>query len=425
MFRRNLYLEKIEKELENHDEILFLIWARQVWKTSLLKSLIEFWYIKEENTLFLYWDKLFELWIEKSIDLENIVFSSIEKTKLLFLIIDEAQYIKNIWMILKIFIDQVRNWDFNFKIIVTWSGSLEIFRWITDSLIWRKKIINIYSLSFLEFLEYKWEKINNYTKNNFLSKEQLVKLNFYFKEFISYGWYPRVVMETVEEKKIEILNNLYSDYIYKDIWFYLKTDEIVYFDKFLRYISYWVCSTIIIEKIVKEVWINKKLVDKFLFLVENTFILKLIPSFYKNKQKEISKHKKAYFSDLWFLRKSLWISFIEWDIKWKFIENFVLLELLKYKENLEDIFFYSKRSQSEIDFILQDNFNWKISAIEVKSWSKDNIPIIFKSFLEDYYDIINKFYVINNNIIKKRELWNKEVDIISYLNLFREFLKIK
>ena len=205
----------------------------------------------------------------------------------------------------------------------------------------------------------------------------------------------------------------------------MKTDEIVYFDKFLRYISYWVCSTIIIEKIVKEVWINKKLVDKFLFLVENTFILKLIPSFYKNKQKEISKHKKAYFSDLWFLRKSLWISFIEWDIKWKFIENFVLLELLKYKENLEEIYFYSKKSQSEIDFIIQNNFNWKISAIEVKSWSKDNIPIIFKSFLEDYYDIINKFYLKNNNIIKKRELWNKEVDIISYLNLFREFLKIK
>jgi predicted AAA+ superfamily ATPase len=42
-------------------------------------------------------------------------------------------------------------------------------------------------------------------------------LNTYLDEFINYGSYPRVVMEKIEEKKLEILNNLYNDYIYKDI----------------------------------------------------------------------------------------------------------------------------------------------------------------------------------------------------------------
>jgi predicted AAA+ superfamily ATPase len=52
------------------------------------------------------------------------------------------------------------------------------------------------------------------------------------------------------------------------------------------------------------------LADKFLFLVENTFVINLVPAFFQNKQKELSKAKKIYFSDLGFLRKVLGISFI-------------------------------------------------------------------------------------------------------------------
>lgn len=423
MFKRKVYIEKISKELDNKNDILVLVWARQVWKTTILKSLIDFSYIKEDETLFLYWDELFEMWIEKSSDLKNIIFEKININKIKFLIIDEAQYIKNIGIILKILIDQVRKWDFNFKIIVTWSWSIEIFRWITDSLIWRKKIINIYSFSFLEFLEYKGFDVEKIINNDFLSIESINKLNFYFDEFISYWSYPRVIIEKNSESKLEILNNLYKDYIYKDIWFYLKEDEIVYFDKFLKYISWWVCSTLNINEIIGNIWIPKRMLERFIFLVENTFVVNFLPSFYKNKQKEISKSKKIYFSDLGFLRKILWISFINQDNRWKFIDNFVFLELLKYKTNLEEIFYYSKKSQSQIDFILQDWFTWNIKPIEVKSWSKDNIPIIFKSFLSDYREIIDNFYVVNNGIIKTRQLEEKDVLIISYLCLFKWFLR--
>jgi len=429
IFKRERYLKKIDNELWDKDNILFLIWARQVWKTSLLNSLIEFWYIKKNEYLFLYWDEIANKWIEKYWDLENYIFESIEKNKLKFLIIDEAQYIKNIWIILKILIDHVRRWDFDFKIIVTWSWSLEVFRWITDSLIWRKEILNIYSLSFLEFLEYKKFDFKLSFKNKNISQnisiDMLNKLDSYYQEFCLFWWYPKVVIEKSEEKKMKILNNLYSDYIQKDIWYYLKTGENIYFDKFLKYIWWWVCSAISVNKIVKDVWISKRLVDKFIFLVENTFVVNFLPAFYKNKQKEISKSKKVYFSDLWFLRKVLWISFIWWDNKWKFTENFVFLELLKYKSDIEEIFYYWKKSKAEIDFILKNDLTWKIYPIEVKSWSTENIPIIFKSFLQDYSDEIEKFYIVNKNTIKNRNIWEwelkKEIKIISYLNLFQNF----
>jgi predicted AAA+ superfamily ATPase len=91
---------------------------------------------------------------------------------------------------------------------------LETFRGITDSLIGRKKIIQVHSLSFMEFLEYKQFDIKSV---QVISLENKNILNAYLDEFISYGSYPRVVMENSLEKKLEILNNLYNDYIYKDI----------------------------------------------------------------------------------------------------------------------------------------------------------------------------------------------------------------
>ena len=110
------------------------------------------------------------------------------------------------------------------------------------------------------------------------------------EEFISFGSYPRVIISESQEEKLEILNNIYKDYIYKDyiykdISFYLKENELISFDKFLKFVSYGVCSSIKIEKIVWEINISRRLASKFLFLVKNTFVLNFVPPFTKNKQK--------------------------------------------------------------------------------------------------------------------------------------------
>jgi predicted AAA+ superfamily ATPase len=66
--------------------------------------------------------------------------------------IDEAQYITNIGIILKHLIDMVRAGTYSFKIIVTGSGSLNVFKGMSDTLTGRKMIIPVYPLSFQEFL---------------------------------------------------------------------------------------------------------------------------------------------------------------------------------------------------------------------------------------------------------------------------------
>jgi len=58
MFFRKKYIDKIKKYLPNKENILFLIGARQVWKTTLLRMLIEKWIIDGDKTFWIDGDKI-------------------------------------------------------------------------------------------------------------------------------------------------------------------------------------------------------------------------------------------------------------------------------------------------------------------------------------------------------------------------------
>ena len=52
IFKRERYLNQILENISNKEEILFLVWPRQAWKTTLLKSLTYFGYFKGDEIIF-------------------------------------------------------------------------------------------------------------------------------------------------------------------------------------------------------------------------------------------------------------------------------------------------------------------------------------------------------------------------------------
>ena len=417
MYRRNHYLSKIKEELVNY-KILFLIWPRQVGKTSLLLSLSEYWIVWKH--VYVSFDEV--IWLNTSFDNSNSFLDFIwqkwgDEDGVTCIILDEIQVVNNIWILLKGLHDKFKREKKKIKIIASGSGSLNIFRWISDSLIWRKTIINVYPFSFKEFLEYNKFDVNLINNEN-IYDWMLKDLLYLFEEYISYGWYPEVVFTKYEKAKLQILTDIYKDYVYKDISFFLKEKEIINFEKFLKLVGHQVWSLMKIDKVVQDTWISRRSIEKFLFLVENTFVLGILNPYVKNKKKEVFSHKKTYFIDLWILRKITWVSQIEWDIRWKFVENFVYLELLKYKDSLQNIYFWQKKSQSEIDFILENEFDWTIIPIEVKAWNKTNMPIIFKSFYKDYSNVIDKFVILNKQCIESKKYNDTIVELLPYVVLF-------
>lgn len=303
MFQRKEYLAKISKEIQN-DKILFLIWARQVWKTTLLKNLKQF-KIISWNVFYISLDQ--ELKLRDNIEniddfLWNIYLKS-WMSQFDFLLIDEAQSVKNIWIILKGLYDKFKFEWIKTKIIVSWSWSLQIFRWISDSLIWRHKIINIYPFSFKEFLTYKWLNINN--TEILQNKSVIHEISKYVQEFLYFWWYPAVVTAQWEREKEETIKDIYQTYINQDIWYFLNKQEIIKFKEFFIHIWFNTCSLYKKNTIAKKLWLSVSTVEKYFFLIENTFLIQTINPFWNQKNKEIKKHQKMYFSDTWLLRNAL------------------------------------------------------------------------------------------------------------------------
>lgn len=155
--------------------------------------------------------------------------------------------------------------------------------------------------------------------------------------------------------------------------------------------------------------------ERFLFLLENTFVTASIPAFVHKKEKEVFTHKKLYFVDSGFLRILLGSAYFIGDNKGKMIENFVFGELQKNREENSVIRYYRKKSQAEIDFILENTLTGKVIPIEVKSGSTDVFPSVFHSFMKDYHDLIDHFEILNSELCKSREIDGKIVEILPYV----------
>lgn len=411
MIKREKYLKKINDNLWDISTILFLIWARQVWKTTLLESLFYFKYIKKKESLFLFWDELINFWINNYESLFSYIKNKTDIKKIKYLIIDEAQALENIWLSLKIFIDKIRRWEFAFKIIVSGSWSLNIFKWMTDTLTWRKTIIKIYPFNFEEFLIAKWEKFEFWTEEWRLK----IYLN-YFKEYILFGWYPKIVLTESPEKKWKLFISLLNDYIFRDVILLLKEKEIIKFREFLKIISSKVWTTINITSLIEELWISRKIVEKYLFVVENTFLLEKIDGFIWWKiTKEVKKKFKIYFNDIWMLRYLIWINEWVWDLKWKVIENFVFNEINSSKKDWQEIYFWQTRNLSEVDFIIENKINFKLIPIEVKSWNRDIFTKSYNNFTENYKENIEYWIITSESVFKKREKKDVKIYFLPYL----------
>ena len=121
----------------------------------------------------------------------------------------------------------------------------------------------------------------------------------------------------------------------------------------------------------------------------------------------------------------LWIDEYLWDFKWKIIENFVYNELSTHKESFEKINFWQNTNNTEIDFLLIDNFDKKIIPIEVKSWTKYIIPKSILSFIWKYKKSVSHSIITTASLHKKRQENWKDFIFVPYILIFkfREYLE--
>jgi uncharacterized protein len=137
-------------------------------------------------------------------------------------------------------------------------------------------------------------------------------------------------------------------------------------------------------------------IEKYIDILEQTFICKRIYPFYKNYHKEITKTPKLYFLDLG-LRNFIINNFNDLDMRddgGKLFENFFFIELLANNHHaLNKINFWRTTNQTEIDFIVQNDNIYE--AIEIK-WNNKSQTKSFQSFNLNYPEIKTKVVTTND-----------------------------
>lgn len=205
-----------------------------------------------------------------------------------------------------------------------------------------------------------------------------------------------MILKKCWKYKIQIISEIVKTYIEKDISQFLRIENINAFNNLIKILSSDIWNLLNVKNISNTLWISMQTINKYLDVLEWTFIFSRVLPFFSNTRKEISKMPKIFVEDLWIKNYSLndfW--FINSKINiWAEVKNFIYNELRKKTEK-EKIYYYRTVSKSEIDFILEKKY-WLYDILEVKYRKKVSIPVSFKNFSEKYE--------VNNKIIITKDL---------------------
>ncbi len=332
--------------------------------------------------------------IELNQDPENVLrYIPKREEKKSFLLVDEIQYLDDPANFLKRLYDEYSN---DIKIIATGSSAFYIDKHFTDSLAGRKKIFELSTLNFEEFLQFKNElellKELRDVKTGIKQKSVAApKIWLALDEYINYGGYPAVVLENNMKDKLELLQEIRDSFVNRDILESGIKDEIKFY-RLMILLAGQTGNLVNISELSNTLRLTNQETEQYLFVLQKCFHISLVRPFYTNLRKELVKMPKLYFNDLG-LRNILINYFSPIDQradKGSLFENFVFRKL---SENYtkDQIKFWRTADGNEIDFVMEDS-NGKGKAIEVKfneaeiSWKK------CKKFTEQYPEYPLKFY---------------------------------
>lgn len=371
-------------------EAVVLHGARQVGKTTLMKMAMD--YLKKKGVEDVFY---FDLEIEEFLNLGNAGAEAIIKyikgrqglkkqDSKTFVFIDEIQYLDNPTNLIKIFYDHYKD---GIKLIVSGSSSFAIRSKFKDSLVGRTIDLEIFGLSFGEFLDFKE------LKYDLSSDSELVNLelkNIYL-DYIRYGFYPQVVLTDNLELKETYLKNIIEKYIYKDIKDLAEVKELEKFNSLVKFLACQAGELVNVNELSSTLKIARQTIEQYLFIMESTYIIKLVHPFYKNIRSELTKMPKIYFEDLGILNY-LRNKKLKDEIDGQIFENSIYA-YLRRQFSVSDVFFWRTTDKQEVDFIVNGGNDFL--PIEVKLSYQDKLMKNLL-YLSEQYGIVNSYCVTMN-----------------------------
>lgn len=347
MYLRRSIQTQVEAALARKRAVI-LYGARQVGKTTLVKKILG---DSSRSSLFLNCDEpdvRESLTQKNSTELQQLIGDN------MLIVIDEAQRVLNIGLTIKLLTDNFPD----VQILATGSSSFELSNRIKEPLTGRKIEFHLYPLSIAEMLQ-----------NH--SEMEITRL---LESFLRFGMYPEVVTSRITEAA-EVINEIAESYLYKDILDYqtLKKPELL--EKLLTALALQIGQEVSFTELANLLGVDKLTVEKYINLLEKTFIIFPLRPFSRNLRKEIGKKRKIYFYDLG-IRNSIIKNFNPLDVRndagalW---ENFLMAERIKFNSagnRSVNQNFWRTYDKKEIDLL--EESGGTLSGYEFK-WGKGKL----------------------------------------------------
>lgn len=361
----NRFLQsQLESVLGTH-KALILMGARQVGKSTLLQLLLE----DSKDVLWLNGDNQDVQTLFSAISAERIRSLMGDKR---ILVVDEAQRIPNVGLQLKIIIDQLPD----VQVIATGSSSFELASKVNESLTGRKREFKLFPLTFGEMVKH----------TSLLEELRLIPHR------LVYGYYPEVVATPGQESII--LKELADSYLYRDI---LTLDKVAKSDKLvllLKALAMQIGSQVSYNELSGLVGIDAKTIERYITILEQSYIIFRLGSFSRNLRNELKFSKKIYFWDMG-IRNAIIGNFSLAETRsdigavW---ENFAIAERMKrngYTHPFTQPYFWRTKQQTEIDYIEEAEGGLQAFEFKWNAYKSPRCPLAFsKAYPEAIFHVV-------------------------------------
>lgn len=413
MIKRKLFPELMDHL--THKEMSLIIGPRQAGKTTLMEMLKEHLDNSGERTLFLNLDIE---WDRPHFESQAALLKKIELElgrQQGFVFMDEIQRKEDAGRFLKGLFDL----KLPYKFILSGSGSLELKQKIHESLVGRKRLFELSTITFEEFInhrtDYRYEE--NLADFMEIEKERAQQL---LTEYMQFGGYPRIVMAAEQGEKLRLVDEIYRSILEKDIAYLLKLDKPDVFSALIKVLAGQVGQLMNYSELASTLNVSFPTVKKYLWYAQKIFIVELIAPYARNVRKEISKSPVPYFWDLGFRNYSLGLfGRLESPIESGFVfENFVFL-LLRQKLRLKaaKLNFWRTKDKAEVDFVIEAGQQLIPAEVKYKHLKQDKVPASLRRFIARYKP--ERAYVINLSFSKTLNISGTTLSFVPIHELLR------
>jgi hypothetical protein len=232
------------------------------------------------------------------------------------------------------------------------------------------------------------------------------------------GGYPRIYADHLDPSVM--LGDYFATYVERDLRELIQLRQIREFERFVRLAAGRVGQLLNLHSLAADVGVSSQTARSWLTLLEASYIVFLLPPWFANIGKRLTKSPKLYFYDValasWLMGITQELHLQAHPLRGSLFENLVVLEMLKARINAglqTNLHFYRDSSGLEVDVLLEAGN--MIKLFEIKS----SLTINQECFIQ-----LNKVAAIfGERVVKKVVLYGgneqqkrSDTEVLSYLD---------